>query len=253
MQRFPRLRELSPALRLGLTGILLTLAGGFAAGAAQIVLHHAPKDEEPGLSLTDLMGSYHGVRQPARLRTAIEGEHGKAYLADASERATLLAWLSGGRLSEEYDSLERSADSPAEILEGNCLRCHARKAKEGGGIGTTLPLEFWDDVKKVAFAQELDPVPLDILVVTTHTHGLSLPLVTLLAAGLFLLTRWPRRVRHGVFLAAGLGLFLDLGGWWLARETSAGVFLILGAGAVYGTAMAGALFGTLADLWLPRP
>lgn len=251
MEGLPRLRELSPALKLGLSGVLLTLAGGYAAAVAHMVHHHGQKDDEPGLSMDDLVGAYHGVDREAPLLTAVEGDHGTEYLPAPGERETLRKWLTGGRLSEDFDSLELGDNAPAEILSRRCLSCHARNAKEGGDIGERLPLEYWDDVERVAFSRHLDPVSVEILTVSTHTHALTLPLVVLAAAALFLLTRWPRPLRHGVFALAGVSTFLDLAGMWIARESAGAIWLILIAGAAYGLALGVALLGTLADLWLP--
>ena len=50
------LRKLPTGVRAGLTGLALTLLGGYAASVAYIQSHHSKKDEEPGLSMDDLVG-----------------------------------------------------------------------------------------------------------------------------------------------------------------------------------------------------
>ncbi|TAH38237.1 MAG: hypothetical protein EYC70_06335 [Planctomycetota bacterium] len=251
MDRLPRLHELSLALRLGLTALLLTLAGGYAASVRYVFDHHSRKDEQAGLSMTDLMGAYHGVRAEAPLIRAVTGAHGEQYLPVAAERETLRKWLAGAKLSEEYDSLELGDNSPAEILDRNCLSCHARNATEGDGIGERLPLDSWDSVSKVAFSKQLDPVPVGILTVSTHAHAQTIPLVTLVVCGLFVLTRWPRGLRSGIFLLGGASVLLDVAGWWLARSSAAAVWLIVLAGGAYALAFAVAALGSLLELWLP--
>lgn len=252
LDRLPPLRALPFGVRLGLSALLLTLAGGYAASLRYVFDHHGKKDERPGLSLTDLRGAYHGVRAEAPLRRAVEGRHGDEFLKIASEREILRKWLAGANLSEAYDSLDLGDDAPAEILDRNCLSCHARNATAGGGIGQRIPLDSWDAVSKVAFDQELNPVPVEILTVSTHAHAQTIPLVVLAACGLFLFTRWPARLRSAVFLLGGASVLLDVAGWWLARPAAAAVWLIVLAGAALALSFAAAVAGTLLDLWLPR-
>ncbi|HBF22647.1 MAG TPA: hypothetical protein DDW23_02410 [Planctomycetes bacterium] len=245
------LRKLPTGVRAGLTGLALTLLGGYAASVAYIQSHHSKKDEEPGLSMDDLVGAYHGVDREAPLRVALESAHGEEHLPDEALRKLMISWLSSERISENFESVDLGEFSPAEILEMNCTRCHAKGASEGSGIGNTLPLEYWEDVRRAAFPKRLDPVPIEILTISTHAHALTLPLVALLAGVGLLLTRWSRRFQSQVFAAMGVGLFLDIAGWWFARASEIGVLVLLAAGAAFGLAFVTALCAILADIWLP--
>jgi len=246
------LRELGAGARLGLTAIVLTLAGGYLASVLYVQEHYANQDEDPELSLDDFVASYHGIDRPPRLLTAMEGPHGEEFLPEPGERRAILDWLRSDRISEDYDSLELGLSSPAEILDARCIRCHSRGAAEGGGIGDTLPLEFWDDIEPLAFGMRRDPVPEEILLTSTHAHASSLALISLAAALLLLATRWAGRSRDLLLAVHGLALAADLGAWWLARESAAFVAVILGAGLVYGLSLALALGLVVLDLWLPR-
>jgi len=249
---WPRLREAALAVRLGLAGLVLVLAGGYLASLAYIRQHHGPKDEDPALSLLDLQALDHGVLREAPLRRAVAGEHGRRYLEDARERQLLLTWLEGEDPYQGYDPLDAGEEpTPAEILEERCLRCHARGATEGEGIGEEIPLEDWQDVSRMAFAKELAPVPLDILVVSTHAHAQTMPLLALAAGALLLLTGWATWLRHGLCALLGLGLLADLGGMWLARWSLAGVSVMVAGGAAFGLAYALALLLVLLELLGP--
>jgi hypothetical protein len=248
-----RLRSLPPAVRLGLAFTVLVFMLGFATGGAYIYLHYSKKDERKGLSLDDLKGSYHGVSSPSPLLRVLEQGHpagGDKDLPDA-DRAALIAWLKGDRVSETYDDLDLGDAAPAEILSRNCLSCHGRKHASTQPAARALPLDFWDDVKKVAFSKRLDPVPLEILVVTTHTHALSLAVITVVVCGLVLCTSWPARLTRCVCLLAGLGLLVDIGSWWAARLHESLVFGIIAGGAVYNGLMFVALLLVLVDLFRP--
>jgi hypothetical protein len=246
----PRLRGLPIPYRVAASAIVLALMLGLWSAMLQIEQHHERRDERPGVSWDDVAGAYHGLREPARLALALVRGHPPEL--GAAERRALEEWLAGARISEGYDDPDRGALAPAEILEASCTRCHSRKSAEGGGIGESVPLEYWDDVKQLAFARSVDPVPREILITSTHTHAPSLALITLALLGMLHATRFSARLRGAVALAAGAGLALDLAGWWAARASEAGVALVIGGGAAWAVAMAASGLLVLLELWLPR-
>jgi hypothetical protein len=236
------LRQLNVPLRLSVACFVLILAGGYAAALAYMVHHYSGKDERAGLSMEDLAGSYHGVSQESPLRRSLQGEHGRSY-AGEEERGFLLQWLANDRdqISEDYDHLDLGDQAPAEILDRNCVSCHARNPTDAAaaqGIGERVPLEFWDDIAKVAYSRKLHPVPTHILLVSTHTHALTLALLTLASSLLVWCTSWPGRLRDALILLAWIALVLDLGSWWLARFDPRWVYAIVVGGALYGIAYA---------------
>lgn len=246
----PRLRDLELGARVALTVLVLVFAGGLAASLGHLVEHHQNRDGAPGVSRTDLEGAYHGVTARAPLAAVLEREHPGA-LTDG-ERTALVRWLGGARISEEFDDPDRGDLAPAEILARRCFECHARAALKGAHADAQVALEYWDDVKAVAFSTRIEPTPVKLLLASTHAHALALASMTGLL-GLFLIaTRWPAWLRNGLFALAATALFVDLASWWLARETSAFVPAILAAGAVYAASTALTLLLILVDLWRPR-
>lgn len=248
-----RLRRLPFTLRLALACLVLSLAIGEAASLYHLTKHHEKRDDQAGLSMADLEGAYRGVDRPARLNQVLDAPHGRQYLTDATEREALSKWLGGKRINDEYDSLDAGELAPAEILARRCVSCHARTPKDAAGangIGATQPLEFWDDVSKVAFAKHIDPVPIDILAMSTHAHALTLPLVALAVGALCLLTSWPRALTRTLVSAGSIGLFVDLASWWLARADIAALSSVSGAFYVKLIVVGGALFSAALALEL---
>lgn len=244
------LRTLGLGQRLGLSLLLAVLLGGLAASAAHLVLHHQGRDGVPGLSLADIEGVYTGVRTEAPMRLALERGHPEGLAEE--QRKLLLAWLAGDRISEDYDSLELGDAAPAEVIDAACLRCHSRGASEGEGIGETTPLEYWDDVERVAFSREIEPLPTEILLASTHTHALSMALIGVVLMLLLTRTRFEGAPAEVLSFGLGLGLALDLGGWWLARASASWVPAVAIGGALFALAAALSAFLVLADLWLPH-
>lgn len=246
MSTLPRLRALPLPVRAGLTGVVLALALGLWASLEHVHAHHERRDERAGLSLDDLEASYHGIHAPARLAESVRAGHPEGLAAE--ERDALLRWLASARIAEDFDNPDLGARAPAEILAARCTSCHARRAQDPG---SKLPLEYWDDVKPLAFARELPATPLELVVTSAHAHASSMALLTLAALALVACTRWPARLVHAGACAGGLALALDLAAWFLARASAAFVPLIAAAGALWAAWMALALVLVLLELWLP--
>ena len=244
-----RLRELAFGARLGLSGVVVSLLIGITASLAYLQEHHQNRDGEPGVSLDDLRGAYHGIERPAPLARALERGHPEGLAA--ADRELLSRWLAGGRVSEAYDDLDLGDAAPAEVIQRACLACHSRRAEQGDGIGTRLPLEYWDDVEKQAFSRNIAATPREILVVTTHTHALALGTLTLAVILLVLATRAPALLKNALVLVAGIALATDLAAWWLSRSAAGFVLLVVAAGGCWAAAMVTGCFVVLADLWLP--
>jgi len=240
-----RLRELDFAARLALTCLVLVFAGGFAASAAHLVEHHHNRDERPGVSLEDLQGAYHCVRVTAPLILAMEREHPEEL--PAADRELLVRWLRGARISEDYDNLDLGDLAPAEILTRSCMPCHSHAEASA----EVPPLEYWEDISKLAFSREVEPVPIKILAASTHTHALTLAGISVAIGLLWLATRWPRGLKSWLFALSCLALLVDLACWWLARDHVELVVLIAISGAVYAGTSVLFLVGIVADLWLP--
>jgi len=242
------LRELPFGARLGLTGLVLVLAAGFVASGQYLIDHHAPRDQKEGFSFDDLVGVYHGLDRPSALVGALERDHPPEL--DPAQRETLLAWLRGDSISDDYDNLDLGDAAPAEIIDRNCVSCHGRGSDDP--IGETIPLEYWDDIKAVAYSYHVAPLPEEILLVTTHTHALSLGTVGIALALLALGTSFSRRLIGVLIAVLGLGLFVDLASWWWARENVVFVRVLVWAGWSFAAAAAALILLILADLWLPR-
>lgn len=241
-----KLREFGIGVRLGLTGCCIAIVIGLITSAMHLYWHYERRDERAGLTIDDLKSAYHGIDAPSPLIQALERGHPET-LAKADQEA-LLAWLKGDKVGENYDNLDLGDAAPAEIVGRTCLSCHARNA------GTPVPpmLDYWDDVKKVAFAVKIEPVPVKIVAMSAHAHALSMAPLTALVGLLAIATAFPRKLTGGLFGLAGVGLALDLGAWWLARMDDRWVYVIAAAGGVYNLAMGLMVVITLLELWRPK-
>jgi hypothetical protein len=246
-----RLRSLGLLARLGVAAFVLVAIGGAAASGLYLYMHHEERDERPGLTLDDVKAHYHGIVSPAPLLESLESGHPED-LADR-DRDILVNWLRGdaGALSQQYDSLDLGADAPAEIIAVSCLACHARSST-GPDAAPGIPLEYWDDVEALSISRDVQPVPTDILAASTHTHALGMASIGIAIALLGLLTSWPTRLVGALVGLTGVGLLVDLSGWWITREVAEYAVVVTIGGTVFTSGMT--LIGVLvlADLCMPR-
>ncbi|MEM1184274.1 MAG: hypothetical protein AAGI53_04640 [Planctomycetota bacterium] len=245
-----RLRDLGVFARLGVAGLVFTAIGGAAVSGWYLSMHHDSRDGREGLTVDDIVAHYHGIVSPAPLIESLEAGHPET-LADR-ERTILLDWLNGdpAKLSQEFDNLDLGDDAPAEIMVVACLDCHSRTS-EGEGTYPQVPLEYWDDVEAIAISQDVQPVPTEILALSTHTHALGMAAIGGVIAVLALMTSWPRRLIGVVVAATGVGLLADIGGWWLTSVEPLFAYLVVvgGFGFSGGMSLLGAAI--VLDLCLP--
>lgn len=247
-----RLRQLGAFTRLGFTGLVLALALGLVASALHLINHYEKRDGIAGLTIDDLIASYHGIDAPSSLVLALERGHPET-ITDA-ERESLLAWLGSDRISQDYDSLDLGDAAPAEIIAASCLSCHSRNATPAPDqlAAKKLPLDYWDDVQSVAYARSVPPTPTSIILMSMHAHALTMAVMTLMIAALALATAFPRRLIGLLIGVAGVALIADFASWLIARELAAAVYVIVGAGAVYNLATGVLLLLVFLELWRPR-
>lgn len=252
MQRPLTLRALGPLARLGIVGLVLTLVGGTAASGIYLAVHHGDRDGVDNLSINDVRAHYHGIVSPAPLLKALGDNHPETLASE--KRQILIDWLQGdaATLSQRYDDLDLGANAPSEIIAADCMSCHARAATAEDAY-PEMPLEYWDDVRTLAVSRDIQPVDTEILLASTHTHALGMSTVGIAIAILALLTSWPRRLIGPVVGLCGLGLFADLGGWWLTRMNPDFAGMVVAGGVAYNGAVTLLAALVLLDLCMPRP
>ena len=248
MASLPRLGQLPTAPRVGLSALVLVLFIGLWASLEHMRGHYQNRDESPELSLDDLRGAYHGIDRSSSLLAALEGGHPEE-LAD-SDRQLLVGWLKGTRIAEDYDSLDLGESAPAEVIDRGCLQCHSRQSGADEGTGV-VPLDYYDDVQRVAFSKRVMPTPVAVLAASTHAHALSLATLGLVVVLLALMTRWSATAIGWSCALLGLGLLGDIGGWWLARLGADWVWLIVVSGVIFNGATGLLLGAVLLEMWLP--
>lgn len=248
-----RIRNLGFLPRIGLTALVLTLVGGTAASGYFLYLMQENRDERPGLTINDVKAHYHGVTRTSDLQAALDRGHPESLSPEV--RAVLKAWLaqSPDEMARAYNDPDALDLTPMELIERNCVSCHAPGATaEGAHPAVNLRAAEFGAIRPLTLSREIKPVDKRILALSTHVHALSLSLMGLVMGGLMLATRMPRLLTHPVACVIGLGLLADIGGWWLARDNVQLAWLVVAGGAVFSGGVTVAGLMVVLDCWLPR-
>ena len=239
-ERMMTLRSLPYLFRLGIAFLVLTLLGGYVASGLHLRWHYDNRDEVPGLTMNDIIGAYHGVQTPSPLISALEEGHPDKI--EEFERTALLDWLNGDRLSQDYDNLDLGEEAPSEIIAMRCLSCHTRTAT-GPDAYPEVSLEYWDDIQKLAISKDIQPAGENIVAMSQHVHAPMMSIVLIVLGLLSMMTRFNRKFLGLIVCLAGLGLLVDMVGWWITREIAGFAYAVVIGGGLYalGTSFIGVL------------
>ena len=239
-ESMPRLGSFPFFFRMGICALVITLLGGYIVSGLHLRWHYDNRDEVPGLTINDIVGAYHGVQTPSPLIEALESGHPDTI--EDYERTALLGWLEGDRVSLDYDNLDLGELAPSEIIAVSCVDCHTRSAS-GNDANPEVPLEYWDDIRKLADSKDIQPSPIGIVATSQHVHAPMMALVMLVLALLSAMTRFSTRLIGVIVFVTGFGLLIDMASWWIAREFSIFAYAIVIGGGVYaiGTTLIGCL------------
>lgn len=227
------LRRLPYSFRVGIALLVVTLLGGYIVSGLHLRWHYDNRDEVAGLSINDIIGAYHGVQTPSPLLSALESGHPETLIA--SERSALLTWLRGDRVSQDYDNLDLGEDAPSEIIAINCLDCHTR-GSSGENAKADVPLEYFDDIRVLANSKDIQPAGENIVAMSQHAHAPTMALILMVLGIVCTWTRFSVRCVGFVVFVGGVGLLVDMAGWWITREVAWFAYGVVIGGGVYAVA-----------------
>ncbi|MFV1968376.1 MAG: hypothetical protein ACC628_23365 [Pirellulaceae bacterium] len=277
-----RLARLSLAGKLLVTLFLLLVGPGYLCATANIFFQHQDADLEPGLTLDDLRRTFHGLEKEITPEAKITvtshmlehvrpGGEMREYLDRGGEPSirALITWLEAGAKKEDFakSDLARAGDPSArQVIADQCIECH----NEDGGDAEDVPYAEdavsdpdYDSVSGVATPEyereefgpqvlSLKPTGIKQLVHVTHVHIFTISVFALIVGVLFLMTGFGPKVKLILTPLPMLATVMDIGGWWLARFAEPFIYMIAAAGAIFGTAFALQILGTLASMWLGK-
>jgi len=249
-QRTPRLKDFGFLLRVGLSVAVFAMLAGYGVAGYYLKQHYENRDEQPGLTLTDIEGAYKGAEVPPPMMGALEGGHPEGM--PEADRQALIAWLTSETTERDYENFDLDP-MPADVIFDNCLSCHARSPSDTDNAYTDMPLEYWDDIAPLMVTKRILPKDRKIVVASIHAHLPTMALVLIAMTGLAALTRWPGFLTGLVSIACGLGLIVDFAGQYYVRDAGFEWLLwgIVGGGTIYAAGVTVLGLAVIADCWLP--
>ncbi|HJN77260.1 MAG TPA: elongation factor-1 alpha [Myxococcota bacterium] len=231
------LTRLSLPLRVLFTGYLVVVGLGLCMSATQLLLTHGMADGELGLSVEDVVYSYHGDRGGSTLEAKLKGSMRDK--APTEARADIVRWIQTGSPREAWDQ-----DIGATFAE-HCVRCH-------GTIAGLPSFTTYEGVKPYA---EIDEgATIDSLARVSHIHLFGIAFIFFFVAGIFSMTvRVPPWLKASVIGLPFLALVLDVGAWWMTKWYPSFAYVTIAGGSGYNLAGAFMILTSLYQMWVMKP
>ncbi len=248
-QHLPRLSDFGFFWRLGMGLLVVCLVGGYVVSGVYLKQHYENRDEQPGLTFTDIQGAYAGANVPSPMLGALERGHPDDLAV--ADREALVRWLTSDSVRADYENFELGEEMPADIIAISCLECHSRSS--AADVKASPMLDYPDDVFANAESKEILPKDPKVLVASIHAHLPAMATCSIALALLAGMSRWPRAVVGVLVTATAVGLIGDFGGQWLARTQGPGWTWAIVVGGFFASGGVGLLgLLALAEAWLPR-
>ena len=231
------LPSLSFPVKTLFTGYLLVMGFGILMAIAQIFLTHGMADGKVGVSVDDIVYSYHGNKDSSLLESKLNGSMKDK--ASQLDRATLIRWARDGATREGWEKVK-------PILQANCISCHASIP--------ALPdlIEYEDTVKKVA---ETDKgADASSLTRVSHIHLFGIAFIFIFMGYIYSMTvNINSRFKSIVIIIPFLFIIIDISSWWITSLYPAFAWFTMIGGFGYMMAFAIMWFTSMYQLWiLPR-
>lgn len=233
-ERYRRFRDISVSERILNTVFLLTIGLGYLMALANMYYTHQGFDGKAGLSLDDVVISYHGSSTQTRLGTAINGIM-EPNLKFKSDKDVILQWLQEGANEPGYD------EKIAPILNRDCIVCHTPS------VNASLPdLTHYAGVSEVAHA---GGATIPTLVRVSHIHLFGIAFILFFIGKIFLLCDINVYVKRVAVVIPFAAMLLDVLSWFITKEISAFAYVVIFSGALMGLSMGLQILLSIYQMW----
>jgi hypothetical protein len=233
-ERYTRFKDISVSERILNTVFLLTIGLGYLAALANMYYTHQGFDGKAGLSVEDVVISYHGSKNQTRLGTAIGGIM-EPNLKYKSDKDVILQWIQNGAEEPEYN------DKIAPILNRDCVLCHT------SNINPSLPdLTHYATVSEVAHA---GGATIPALVRVSHIHLFGIAFVLFFIGKIFLLCDINVYVKRVAVVIPFAAMLLDVVSWFITKSTPSFGYVVVYSGALMGLSMGLQILLSIYQMW----
>ncbi len=233
-ERYTRFKDISVSERILNTVFLLTIGLGYLMALANMYYTHQGLDGKAGLSIEDVVISYHGSTSQTRLGSAIRGIM-EPNLKYKSDKDVILQWIARGAEEPEYN------EKIAPILNRDCVLCHTP------GINPSLPdLTHYATVSEVAHA---GGATIPTLVRVSHIHLFGIAFILFFIGKIFLLCDLNVYVKRVAVVIPFVAMLLDVVSWFITKSTPSFAYVVVYSGALMGLSMGLQILLSIYQMW----
>ena len=227
-----------PSLNLSVkslfTGYLIAIGLGAILASAQILFTHGMADGKFGLSIDDIVYSYHGDPTHSKIETKLNGSMRDK--ASSVDKLKIIKWVRSGAPEDKWDS-----DMKA-VFYNNCISCHSTIP----GIPNFMR---YDNVKLVAKTN--DGASTTSLTKVSHIHIFAISFIFFFNGLIFSLSigikQW---IKVAVISLPFLFLIVDVFSWWLTKLAPEFAWLTIISGIGYSLCSMVTWFVSMYQMWL---
>ena len=231
---YRRFKDISVSERILNTVFLLTIGLGYIAALANLYYTHQGLDGKSGLSVEDVVISYHGGDDQTRLGTAINGIM-KSNLKYLGDKDVIMKWIHNGADEPEFN------EKIAPILNRDCVICHTPS------INPSLPdLTHYATVSEVAHA---GGATIPTLVRVSHIHLFGIAFILFFIGKIFLLCDINVYVKRIAVVIPFAAMLLDVLSWFVTKSISSFAYVVIFSGTLMGISMGMQILLSIYQMW----
>ena len=216
------------------TGYLLAIGLGAILASAQILFTHGMADGKLGLSIDDIVYSYHGDPTHSKIETKLNGSMRDK--ASTIDKLKIIKWVRSGSPEDQWNSEIK------DVFYNNCISCHS-----------TIPgipdFTTYENVKSVAKIDE--GASTTSLTKVSHIHIFAISFIFFINGLIFSLSigikQW---IKITVIFPPFLFLIIDVFSWWLTKLAPEFAWLTIVSGIAYSLCSMVTWFVSMYQMWV---
>jgi hypothetical protein len=233
------LQNLALPLKALFTGYLLAIGLGLLMAGAQIMLTHGMADGKFGLSVDDIIYSYHGNHDgpnASKLESKLFGSMKDN--APPEVRMALLKWADAGAPASEWESNIKPK------VDEYCGPCHANMP----GLANITEKSVMDQMTKRDEGQSIAT-----LTRVSHIHLFGISFIFFMVGWIFsYATGFSSWLKSLLIITPFAFLIMDVASWWLTKINPNFAWLVIIGGFGYSLASTVMIFSSLYQMWFMK-
>ncbi len=216
------------------TGYLLVIGIGILMAVLQILLTHGMADGKFGVSVDDIVYSYHGNKNSSKIESKLNGSMKDK--ASSLERATLIRWARDGAKREEWESKIKP------IVDQKCIMCHS-------AIPGLQSFQTYEEIAKTAKTDKGASV--DSLTRVSHIHLFGIAFIFIFVGYIFSFAQGlSEKFKAIVIFIPFAFLIIDISSWWITTIYPSFAWFTIIGGFGYMSAFAIMWFVSMYQMWI---